>query len=56
MPLLTLTVPMLNEAIAVPPAFALNTGSVSVSGAKVTLAAAPAAFVDFQTPPPVVPR
>jgi len=47
---------MLSDGIAGDPAFALNTGSVSVSGVKVTLPTAPAAFVDFHTPPPVVPR
>jgi hypothetical protein len=47
---------MLNEGIAETPEFALNTGSVSVSGVKVTFDTEPAAFVDFQTPPPVVPR
>jgi hypothetical protein len=30
--------------------------SVSVSGVKLTAAVLPAAFVDFQTPPPPVPR
>jgi hypothetical protein len=46
---------MLNDGSTAVPAFPLNTGSVSVSGANATLAAAPAAFADFQTPPPVVP-
>ena len=54
--LLMLSAPMLNDGIAAVPAFALKTGSVSVSGMKMTLAAAPAALVDFQTPPPAVPR
>ncbi len=47
---------MLSDGIAVPPAFALNTGSVSVSGVNATLPAVPAALVDFHTPPPVVPK
>jgi hypothetical protein len=47
---------MLSDGIAAVPAFALNTGSTSVSGANTTLAAVPAAFTDFHTPPPVVPR
>jgi hypothetical protein len=47
--------PMLSEGITAVPALALKTGSVSVSGVKETLAAGPAALVDFQTPPPVVP-
>src|SRR5438105_5032630 len=46
---------MLSEGSTAVPALALNTGSTSVSGPNVTLPAAPAAFVDFQTPPPVVP-
>jgi hypothetical protein len=50
----TATAPMESDAITPPPAE--NTGSVSVNGTKATLASAPAAFVDFQTPPPVVPR
>jgi hypothetical protein len=47
---------MLSDGMAAVPALALKTGRVSVSAAKVTLAGAPAALVDFQTPPPVVPR
>ena len=50
----TATAPMERDAITPPPAE--KTGSVSVSGVKLALASAPAAFVDFQTPPPVVPR
>jgi hypothetical protein len=46
---------MLSDGIAGVPALALKTGSVSVSGVEVTLAAGPAALVDFHTPPPVVP-
>jgi hypothetical protein len=46
---------MLSEAVAEEPALALKTGKVSVSGINVTEPAEPAAFVDFQTPPPVVP-
>jgi hypothetical protein len=34
----------------------LKTGRVSVSGAKLTPESGPATVVDFQTPPPVVPR
>jgi hypothetical protein len=52
----TLTAPILSDGIAGVPALALKTGSVSVSGVKVTFAVGPAAFVDFHTPPPVVPR
>jgi len=33
----------------------LEMGSVSVIGVKATEFAGPAAFVDFQTPPPVLP-
>ena len=40
--------------MAAVPAFALKTGDVSVSGTKLTLAAGPAAFVDFQTPPHLI--
>ena len=47
--------PILSEGMAAVPALALKTGSVSVSAVKVTLDAGPAALVDFQTPPPVVP-
>jgi hypothetical protein len=46
---------MLSDGSATVPALALNTGSVSVSGANATLPAAPAAFTLFHTPPPVVP-
>ena len=38
------------------PALMLKTGRVSVSGANATAESGPAAVVDFQTPPPVVPR
>jgi hypothetical protein len=48
--------PIDSEGTAADPAFALKTGSVSVSGANATAPAAPRAFVDFHTPPPVVPR
>jgi hypothetical protein len=46
---------MLSDGTTEVPAFALKTGSVSVSAVKLTLEAGPAAFVDFHTPPPVVP-
>ena len=38
------------------PSLSEKTGNVSVSGAKVTAEAGPAALVLFHTPPPVVPR
>jgi hypothetical protein len=47
---------MLSAGVTAVPALALNTGSASVSGTKLTLPAAPAAFTLFQTPPPVVPK
>jgi hypothetical protein len=47
---------MLSDGITGVPAFALKTGSVSVSGAKLTAEAGPAALIDIHTPPPVVPR
>jgi len=51
----TATAPTDSDGMTLVPAFALKTGSVSVSGAKVAVESAPAALVDFQTPP-VVPR
>jgi hypothetical protein len=47
---------MLREGSALDPALKSNTGSVSVKGENVTAPAGPAAFTDFHTPPPVVPR
>ena len=54
-PLATVSAPIESDGISAEPAFPLNTGSVSVSGVNTTAAAAPAALVDFHTPPPVVP-
>jgi hypothetical protein len=45
---------MLSDGSTADPALKSNTGSVSVSGENVTAAVGPAAFADFQTPPPVV--
>jgi hypothetical protein len=52
----TATPPIESEGIVAEPALMLKTGRVSVSGVKVTFASGPATVVDFQTPPPVVPR
>jgi hypothetical protein len=52
----TASAPMLSDGITPEPALALNTGGSSVSGLKLTDASAPAALVDFHTPPPVAPR
>ena len=52
----TATEPMDNDGIVLEPALMLKIGRVSVSGAKATPLSEPAAVVDFQTPPPVVPR
>jgi len=46
---------MLSDGIADPAPSGENTGSVSVRGVKLTPAAGPAALVDLQTPPPVLP-
>ncbi len=51
----TATAPIDSEGASAVPALAAKTGSVSVNGAKVMPASVPAAFVLFQTPPPVVP-
>jgi hypothetical protein len=47
---------MESEGIVLEPALMLKTGRVSVSGARLTPESGPATVVDFQTPPPVVPR
>jgi hypothetical protein len=52
----TATAPMESEGMVLDPALMLKTGRVSVSGAKVTPESEPATVVDFQTPPPFVPR
>jgi hypothetical protein len=54
-PFQTVRAPMLSDGMAEVSALGLKAAMSSVRGVKVTEAAGPAALVERQTPPPVVP-